>query len=93
MKTEFTKGGFTHRQIKREGNIAIFERFKGDRRQLHWEVVRIRYCKAYTIAGVDFPAGEHYPSSEKWGADGWTFNDLGAAERKFDSLADLEAHP
>lgn len=82
MKTEFTKGGFHHRQLKRIGEWALFERFK-NATSPHYEVVRIRPYAAYELAGEKFPAGERYPSSESWGRDGFTYQDRDAAEARF----------
>lgn len=72
---QFTKKGFEHRQIFREGNIAVFERKHTAGTIEHYEVVQIHHHKAYTIAGQNIEAGEHYPSSGTWGTYGFTFSD------------------
>jgi len=84
MKTDFIKGGFHHIQIKREGGVAMFARTKNGR--THFEVVRPISAPAYELAGIKFPAGEHYPSSETWGQRGWTYVDREDADTKFNAL-------
>ncbi len=95
MKTiiEFTRNGFTHRQLKRSGQIALIERFKGTiakPEQLHFEVVRIRAHDGYIIGGREIPPGESYPSSEAWGIHGFTYRDRDEAEAKFAEMAGVE---
>lgn len=85
MKTHFSKNGFDHRQIKRVGDVALFSREKHGR--THFEVVRPIRHGEYERAGIKFPAGEVYPSSETWGQRGWTFNQRADADAKFNSLA------
>lgn len=84
MKTEFTKNGFHHEQIKRDGDVALFAMTKNG--STHFEVIRVVTHGEYTIAGVTFPAGESYPSSEQWGSRGWTYRDRGCAEVRFAAL-------
>jgi len=80
----FTKNGFKHEQVCRSGEWAVFKRWKTSP---HFEVVRIRAHGEYVMAGVTIPAGESYPSSEKWGVDGFTFTNLEKALRKFAEVA------
>lgn len=92
LPTQFTKSGWTFQQVKREGNVAIFQRSKGGK-QAHFEVVRVQHHEAFKFPGrdVETPAGEHYPSSEQWGTHGWTHNMIEDAERKFSELVAKEA--
>lgn len=75
--TEFEKYGFAHRQVFREGDVAVFERSRigGADAQTHYEAVRIKPHEAFVLHGNAIPAGESYPSSEKWGQDGFTYQD------------------
>ncbi len=94
MKTQaeqFNRDGFVHRQIKREGMIALFERFKPGPTQHHFEVVRLRVRRERQIGGSTVPGGECYPSSSQWGNDGFTYNDRAGAEDRFMALVEREA--
>lgn len=84
-------GGFHFRQIARQDNAAIYEQTKPGQQAVHYEVVRIR-----RQARREFARGEKrvvveemelYPSSERWGLDGWTFNDADAAWTKLRQIA------
>lgn len=85
LKTNFSKNSFDHKQIKRIGNIALYERQKTGTRKPHYEVIRIRNHNGFVIPGTNekAPPAEYYPSAEKWGVDGFTHNDLNSAEIKF----------
>lgn len=69
----FTSKGFTHRLLKRVGDIAIFERFKTNPDKAHFEVVRIQSHDGRSIAGKFFPSSEFYPSTSQWGTHGFTY--------------------
>lgn len=85
LETEFKQKGFNLKQIKRNKNVALFERSSKTGFQ-HWEVVIIRSHNGYTIAGNNIPPSEYYPKEEDWGQFGWTFIDLERANKAFDSL-------
>lgn len=85
MKTlplEFKRDGFTHKQVVRDGNVAIYERTKPEHSQPHYEVVIIREHKARDTGNFKVEAGEHYPSSEEWGIYGWTYGTLDLAKTR-----------
>lgn len=84
LPTEFTEKGFTHRQIYRDGDLAIYERTKGSAR--HFEVVCIGSHNGYEIAGAKIPPSETYPPSTQWGSKGWTKPTLESAEQKLSEL-------
>lgn len=84
----FTANGFVHEQLVREGNYAIYRRFKQGGGQEHFEVVRIRSHNGFKIPGtnkVALPA-ETYPGNEKWGVDGFMCPTIELARAKFDEL-------
>lgn len=83
LPTEFKKGEFTHKLVRREGNAAIYWRKAPHHRDAHYEVVVIQQQKAYSRFGKDYPAAEHYPPSEEWGTNAWTYNRLEDAELRF----------
>jgi hypothetical protein len=70
-------------QVKREGNVAIYEQ------GIHgFEVIVIRVRKAHEAFGKHFPDMEYYPGNEQWGEYGWTYNaaDRAGAEKRFARL-------
>jgi hypothetical protein len=84
----FKRDGFTHNQVTRESNIAIFRRTKRIRGKEieHFEVVFIRVLPEHIAFGKLFSEGEIYPRSEEWGTYGWTCRDMDAAwKRVWDS--------
>lgn len=90
MKTipeTFEKSGWHFRQIKRRGECAIFERWKGGGVP-HFEVVRIRQHKGFKIPGTEIMAepAEVYPSDNTWGRDGFTFTKIEESLMKFEQL-------
>jgi hypothetical protein len=84
VRTEFRKGGFNYRQIAREGDWAIYEQKWRTSDNAAYEVVRIR-------PGSGLLAGrELYPSSERWGTDGFTLTDKDTAFKKLRQMSPAE---
>lgn len=96
LETEFTKNGFRFRQIRREGDIAIFHKLALEglpRSAPHtstydagFETAVISRHDGYEMAGNKFDPAEMYPSNEQWGTKGWTYHTLYEAELRFDRL-------
>ena len=92
IETEFVKSGYRFRQIRREGDVAIFHKVgqKGAKHNASFdggfEVVNISRHDGYEIAGVKMEPAEQYPSPEMWGTKGFTFTTFFAAEIKYDTL-------
>lgn len=78
LETEITKSGFTYRQIRRQGNVAIYSQHLKGRsgKPLAYEVVVIKQHGEYTLGGVVIPAGESYPGNELFGKLGWSYSSL-----------------
>ena len=85
LKEEFTRKGFTHLLVKREGDKAIYAQKKG-KRIFAYEVVIIRRHDGYTLADTYIEPAETYPSDSEWGIFGYTFSDLTRAEEKFKKI-------
>lgn len=85
LQKQFTKKGFLHTQLDRDGDIAIFSRQKGNALE-HFEVVKIGRHHGYELAGNHIPAAETYPSSSTWGVNGFTYLDRQEAKEKFHAL-------
>lgn len=84
---EFSSKGFFHKQIHREGNFAIYERFsEAAPQKKHYEVVRIQSHNGYAIAGQKYPPSEFYPSSNSWGLEGFTCLSKELAYKRLDKF-------
>jgi hypothetical protein len=82
LPAQFQHGGFAYRQIRREGDVAIFSQSKGGV-LMAYEVVLIRVRPAHTWPnGKTSPAREGYPGNEEWGVAGWTCLTLERAEKR-----------
>jgi hypothetical protein len=86
LKTHFTKNGFTFEQIKRTGNVAIYKKTKPEHQFYVYEVIVIEERKPCELFGKLMPATEIYPSSEQWGANGFTAVNIAKAESKMEEL-------
>ena len=93
LEKTFTRKSFVHNQIKRDGKIAIYERWKANPETKHYEVVKIGSHNGYTIAGQFVAPSEVYPSSTAWGVTGWTYNTINEAEKKFKQLVAEQSTP
>ena len=84
----FQKDGFTHTEVNREGDLAIYRQTKqiGDTIIERFEVVVIRCSKEWEAFGQTFPASELYPLSKYWGKYGFTCQNMEAAWVRFRKL-------
>lgn len=85
LRLVIEKKDHRYTQILRYGDLAIYEQFsKSSGKVASYEVIRIGTHPTYKIAGNEFPAGESYPGSTKWGMAGWTLRTLEEAHKKLD---------
>jgi hypothetical protein len=89
LPREFHARGFNYRLIAREADVAIYEQtWRGiPNPSIAYEVVRIRRHDGYTVGGKYFEPAEVYPSSEQWGAYGFTYTDRDAAFQRLKQLS------
>ncbi|NBU73229.1 MAG: hypothetical protein EBS53_17625 [Bacteroidetes bacterium] len=80
----FNKKGYTYRQVKREGNKAIYEQTRGS--FVAYEVVKIGKHNGYSMGGAYIEPSETYPGSSLWGILGWTCTTLDDAQKRYDSI-------
>jgi hypothetical protein len=77
-------------QVKREGNVAMYERKDRMSGRSHWEVIKVREEKGgkRVLGGVEvfFKPREVYPSDREFGDFGWCYGDREVAESKFSLL-------
>lgn len=90
LETDFTRNGWHHRQIERQGLIALFRRTKDTSQAPHFEVIRIQEHATRVIAGQSIPAAEGYPSDASWGSEGFTYGTESEARTKFSELVSKE---
>jgi hypothetical protein len=87
LKTKFKKNGFNFSMLKRNGDVAIFEKTKPNFKQTFFEVIKIKtYPEIIFPNGIKVTAHECFPASESWGTCGWSFSDR---ERAFDHFNKL----
>ena len=92
LEEKFKSRGFIHKQLRREGNRAIYQRYaaKSDPATCHYEVVKINSHGGYKLGNSYIVPAETYPSSSMWGRCGWTCDTEEQAEIKFDELGKYE---
>jgi hypothetical protein len=87
LKTFFTRQGFLHSLVSRDGDVAIFSRSKN--RIQHFEVIRVRSSKLHpndeNKDRVD--RVETYPPDKKWGKLGFTYPTRKEADAKASRMA------
>lgn len=87
LDKEFVKKGAKFVQIKRIGDIAIYERHKCG---VTFEIVKIKRHQGYFLGGNYIKPAETYPSSSTWGTDGFSCSSLERAGIRFQEMLELE---
>lgn len=86
LPTSFRFKGFDYEQVKREGDVAMFEQTKPGLSRTWFEVVVVQRHDGYTIGGSYVAPAESMPSASTWGRLGWTCRDRAAADKRFEVL-------
>lgn len=88
LETEFTKRNVTYRQIKREGNVAVYSYSPANEpdRVRGYETIIIVSHDAYVIHGNAVEAGESYPGDSAFGKTGWSHLKLDLALDKMSEV-------
>jgi len=77
LPIELTYQGRTLRQLKREGQVAIYDVRNAGGMLYGYEVIIIKIAPAEEKFGKQYPERELYPSSAKnsndWGSIAWSF--------------------
>jgi hypothetical protein len=87
LATEISMQGRMYKQIKRCGQVALYElSVKGELRG--FEVIVIQIHAAGERFGKWYPTREGYASNESWGTSGFSYlaSDRDGAERRFAGL-------
>ena len=94
LPLEFKFRGSMFIQLRRQGNICMYERRDDDGYKC-WEVIKTRVKKGgvYVIGGVEveFKTKELYPSDENFGLYGWSYGDMVGAEERYRKMLDIES--
>lgn len=89
----YSQSPLNYKQVARQGNFAIYQRFYVDGHPKDFEVIKIKVLPKGT--SQKFPNGnvkvteddeEKYPTTSSWGKMGWTFGNLTAAQGKMETL-------
>lgn len=92
LEKEFTSLKFNFKQVMREKDYAIYERWYEDNEyNKHYEVIKIKSHNGYEIAGNKIPPSECYPGSNSWGTDGFTCVTKEAAIKRLDRMIKEDA--
>ena len=77
-------GPLTYKQVVREGNVAIYQRFYVDGRPKDFETIIIKvHPKGKVVYQKTYEDDtEYYPSASVWGKSGWSYGNLKGAENK-----------
>jgi len=86
LATEFNSGGFQFKQMRRHGKVALFLKAKQGHSHPTYETVIIQTHHAERAFGRDLPEREVMPSSETWGAQGWSDSDLDCALARYNQV-------
>lgn len=88
LGTELRVQNRTLKQIKRQGQAALYELYGAQGMLYGFELIIIRVRKAEEAFGKSYPEREVFPPSESWGTLGWSYgrNHRKEALEAFDTL-------
>ena len=86
LNEKFKSCGFNFNQVKRDGDIAIYEKVPITHNGVSYEVIKISRHNGYKLGGNLVHPAETYPSNSLWGTHGWTCTSMENAEKKFKEL-------
>lgn len=84
----FRKGGFDFTVEAREGDAVLLRKAAGN--YVGWEVAIVDRHHGIMMGGRRVEPSEFLPSSEQWGAKGWTYSDRESAVKKFQEVASTQ---
>tara|TARA_R110002020_G_scaffold243115_2_gene456615 strand:- start:283 stop:591 length:309 start_codon:yes stop_codon:yes gene_type:complete len=85
IQKEFVRSNFYHKQLKRIGDVALYQRNMLNVDHHHYEVVKIGSHNGYKTGTSWIDAAETYPGGSLWGLQGWTHQTIESAEKNFKS--------
>lgn len=88
----YKKHGYTFHQVKREGNVAIYEQVNpDDGKTVGFEVFEVIQHEEKAAFGKVFEAHEAPPYTEQWGTIAFTSGNLEQANVRFEHIKNLIA--
>jgi hypothetical protein len=86
LPINFKRDGMDCRVLSRTEFTALIELSKPGWKAKAYEVIKISKNKAWSRFGKDFPESESLPSSNTWGKNGWSYNNIKDATKKYKLL-------
>ena len=86
LAKEITNYGYLHRQVKRVGDAALYEKITSSGMPSGYEVIIVKQAKETEAFGKKYPDREVYPSPEDFGTLAWSYAKLENAEKNFSEL-------
>ncbi len=88
LEKEFTNRNVTYRQMKREGDVAIYSYSPSNasNRIRGYETIIITRHNGYIIAGTTITPAETYPGASQFGKKGFAYLKYDLALDKFDKI-------
>jgi hypothetical protein len=83
IKPQFYYDKFNFKLLKREGNVALFQKQQPKLQHIGYEVVIIQQHPDFMCRGKLIPAHEKLPPSSAWGRLGFTPDSHDDAIRRF----------
>ena len=84
----FKSNGFNFRLLRRDGDVAIFEKTRPNLPHVGYEVVIIQKRRTRIICGRAVPGHEAMPNPRDWGRLGWTPYDYDDGIRRYRALVE-----
>lgn len=83
LETTFDKSGWHHLQLRRVGDVALYQRWKDTSAAPHYEVIEVGKMENVSIHGHEIEDKEFYPGASSFGNIAWTFPTLELATERF----------
>lgn len=80
LPTEYKKNGYTHKQVRRSGDVVIYQLFNEKDEPRGFEVYEVRKYTERQINDVIIPAKEAPPSNEMFGHNAYAPANIERAE-------------
>jgi len=90
LPERFSKSKFYFSVLKRVGDVVLLSKKHIETGVEGFEVCIVQKHKERYMGGAVIPATEALPSSEQWGASGWTPFDFDNAMRTFQRVVEMQ---
>ena len=86
LPKKFKSHGFNFEQVVREGDFAIYKKWKDGQISISWEVIKIMKQKEFKLGDTIIPKKEAFCSDSQWGIFGFTLCSKEDALKKMDLI-------